>query len=212
MNVLRRVTRVLATCSCVILLTGCATTQMNSQWKSPNFIGGLPKGGQVLVLCQSRDDALRRVCEDHWSVQIRTHGMTAVRSYTLPGFPLDGGANPNAIKAAAHGSGARAVLTMHLALSDYAVINPGPQVGVGIGGGSGGYHGGGFSFGGFGVSFPVGGATATYGMSSSTTLTDISSGELVWSGNASTAADADVNAQVSALIKVTAEALKKAGF
>ena len=41
-------------------------------------------------------------------------------------------------------------------LSDFAVVNPGPQVGIGIGGGSGGgYRSGGFSVGGIGISLPI---------------------------------------------------------
>jgi len=201
-----------ATWICVGLLAGCATTRIESQWKDPNFVGGLNKGGHVLVLCLARDDTLRRVCEDQWATQLGMQEMTVVRSYLIPGFPPDGAANPDQIKAAAQASGAGMVVSMQLARSDFAVVNPGPQVGFGVGSGGGGYRGGGFSFGGLGISFPVGGATATQAMSASTTLVDVEGGTVIWSGNASADNDSDGNAQVSALTKVTIEALKKAGL
>jgi len=211
MNRFRPATPGLAICACLGLLAGCATTQMNSQWKNPAFTGGMAKGSRVMVMCQARDDTLRRVCEDQWVVQLGAHGINTVRGYTLTSLPPSRAANPDEIKTAAKASGARAVISMQLTASDVSVVNPGPQLGVGIGGGSGGYHGGGFSFGGLGVSFPVGSATVTQGMASSTTLVDVASGALVWSGNASTAADVDITAQVTALTRVTAEELKKAG-
>ncbi len=211
-NLLRLAKLGVTTWICAGLLAGCATTRIDSQWKDPNFVGGLNKGGHVLVLCLARDDTLRRVCEDLWATQLGMQEMTAVRSYLIPGFPPDGAANPDQTKAAAQASGAGMVVSMQLARSDFAVVNPGPQVGFGVGSGSGGYRGGGFSFGGLGISLPIGGATATQAMSASTTLVDVASGALVWSGNASTAADGDVTAQVSALTKVTIETLKKAGL
>lgn len=202
----------LATAACAGMLSGCATTQINSQWKDPHYVGSLAKGSRILVACQARDTTLRRICEDHWVVEMGAQGMNVIRSYSLPGIAPDGAASPDAIRAAARASGAGTVVSMQLAPSDVSVVNPGPQMGVGIGGGSGGYHGGGFSFGGLGVSFPVGGATVTQGMTSSTTLVDLASGTTIWSGNASTASDVDATAQVSALTKVTVEAMKKAGL
>lgn len=205
-------TLALATCACACMLAGCATTQINSQWRDPGFVGDLARGGRLLVVCQASDTTLRRVCEDHWTVELGMQGITATRSYSLPGFSADLAASPDAVNAAARANGARAVINMQLAPGDVSVINPGPQMGVGVGGGSGGYHSGGFSFGGLGVSFPIGGATVTRGMASSTTAVDLASGAVVWSGNASAPAEGDVTAQISALAKVTVEALKKAGL
>lgn len=211
MHLLRSVGAGLPMMALAALLAGCATTQMTSQWKSPNFAGGSLKGQRVLVLCQARDDTLRRVCEDQWAGQLGLQEVVAVRAYTIPGIPPGGAANPDEIKAAARVSGAVAVASMQLVASDFAAVNPGPQVGIGIGGGSGGYRSG-FSIGGFGLSFPVGGATATQGLSSNTSLLDPASGALVWSGSASTAAVADLVSQVSALTQVTIDALQKAGM
>ena len=54
-------TRSLLAWTCAALLAGCATTEMTSQWKNPNVADGLPRAGRVLVVCQARDDTLRRM-------------------------------------------------------------------------------------------------------------------------------------------------------
>ncbi len=202
----------LATCFLLGVLAGCATTQINSQWKNPNFSGQSLISDRVLVACKARDETLRRLCEDQWLVKLGARGVSVVRSYSLAGFPPVATATPDVIRLAANDNGSRTVVVMELTSSDISVVNPGPQLGVGVGGGSGGYHGGGFSFGGLGISLPIGGATVTQGMASTTTVVDTASGALVWSANASTAADVNVAEQVSALTKTNVDELIKAGL
>ena len=64
-----------------------------------------------------------------------------------------------------------------------------------------------------GVALPIGsgGASPRQEMASSTTLTDLGRGTVVWSGGARTQVDGDAGAQVSALTRVTVDAMKKAG-
>ena len=194
------------------VVAGCATTEMTAQWKDPAY-GSTLTGSRVLVLCQARDDTLRRVCEEQWATRLAAHGVAGIRSYSLPGFPPGGAANPEEMAMAGRESGATAIASTQLTLSDFAVVNPGPQVGFGLGGGSGGgYRGGGFSAGGIGLSFPVGGATTTRSLGSSTSLVDLASGAVIWSGSATTSASGDVTSQVGALTEVTIEALRKAGL
>ena len=194
------------------VIAGCATTEMTAQWKDPAY-GSALTGSRVLVLCQARDDTLRRVCEDQWATRLAAHGVAGIRSYSLPGFPPGGAANPEEMAMAGRESGATAIASTQLTLSDFAVVNPGPQVGFGLGGGSGGgYRGGGFSVGGIGLSFPVGGATTTRSLGSSASLGDLASGAGIWSGSATTSASGDVTSQVGALTEVTIEALQKAGL
>lgn len=194
------------------VVAGCATTEMTAQWKDPAY-GSTLTGSRVLVLCQARDDTLRRVCEEQWATRLAAHGVAGIRSYSLPGFPPGGAANPEEMAMARRESGATAIASTQLTLSDFAVVNPGPQVGFGLGGGSGGgYRGGGFSAGGIGLSFPVGGATTTRSLGSSTSLVDLASGAVIWSGSATTSASGDVTSQVGALTEVTIEALRKAGL
>lgn len=168
----------------------------------------------MLVVCQGRDDTMRRICEDQWATRLGTQGVLSVQSYSIPNFPPSGVANPDQLKTAAQTSGATAIATMQINPSGYATVSQGAQVGIGVGGGSGGgyYSGGGFSFGGLGISLPVGGGTTTQGLGSSTTLVDAATGTLVWSGNATTPATADVMAQVSALTQITIETIQKSGL
>lgn len=204
--------RVLPLLVAAAAIAGCATTEMTAQWKDPAYRGALT-GSRVLVLCQARDDTLRRVCEDEWATRLAVHGVDGIRSYSLAGFPPGGAANPEEMALAGRDNGATAVASTQITLSDFAVVNPGPQVGFGLGGGSGGgYRGGGFGVGGIGLSFPVGGATATRSLGSSTSLVDPASGTVIWSGSATTPAGGDMTSQADALTQVTIEALRKAGL
>jgi hypothetical protein len=195
------------------LLAGCATTQMNAEWRDPAATAGSLKGARVLVVCRGPDEAVRRVCEDQWSSQLGTKGAAVQTSYSIPGFPWASGDTSDEMRAAVRASGVAALASMSLYPSDAAVVSPGAQVGVGIGGGSGGgYRGGGFSVGGIGITLPIGGATATQGLAASSSLVNVASGKLVWSGSASTPASGDILGQVAALTQVTIEAMRRAGL
>jgi len=193
------------------LFAGCATTQMSAEWRDPSFAATSLKGQRLVVACRAPDDTMRRLCEDQWASQLGASGVVALRSYSIPGLPAIGD-NIEAIRSALRAQGATAVATMSLAPSDIAMVGSGAQVGVGLGGSSGGYRGGGLSFGGIGISLPIGGGTVTQGMGAAARLVDVASGRLVWSGNASAPASGDVMGQVSSLTQVTTEALRKAGL
>ena len=196
--------------ACLAMLGGCSTARMDSQWIDRSFHDGLAAGARVFVSCETGDDSLRRLCEDAWADRMRAEGITVVRSYAPGGVAGDAVANAERIERAARATGASATIRMKLAVGSYSVFQPGPQVGFGIGGGSGG---GGFSFGGIGVSLPIGGggASTRHEMASSTTLTDLGRAAVVWSGSARTQVDGDAGAQVSALTRVTVDAMKEAG-
>jgi hypothetical protein len=199
--------------SLVATLAGCATTQMTAEWRNPTFNAVSLKGARVLVVCRAPDEAVRRGCEDHWSNQLGARGIVAVRSYSIPGLPW---ASPDAsdeMRGALRASGAAMLASMSLYAGGVAVVNPGAQVGVGVSAGSGGGHrGGGFSVGGIGISFPIGGATAAQSLAASSSLTEAAQGTLVWSGSASAPASGDALAQVGALTQVTIEAIQRAGL
>lgn len=197
-------------------LAGCATTQMTAEWRKPGFIAASLKGGRVLVVCRAPDEAVRRGCEDQWSNQLGARGVAVVRSYSITDFPWT---SPDASEAmrvalvALQASGVTTLASMSLYTGGVAVLNPGAQVGVGVSAGSGGGHrGGGFSVGGIGITFPIGGATAAQSLAASSSLMDLAQGTLVWSGSASAPASADVLAQVGALTQVTVEAMQRAGL
>ena len=195
------------------LLAGCATTQMNAEWRDPAFTASSLKGQRVLVVCRAPDEAMRRVCEDQWSSQLGARGLAAAPSYLISGFPWASGDTSDEMKAAVRASGVAALASVSIYLGEIAMASPGAQVGFGISGGSGGgYRGGGFSVGGIGITLPIGGATTTQSLAASSSLVEVASGRLIWSGSASTPASGDVLAQVGALAQVTIEALHKAGL
>jgi hypothetical protein len=114
--------------------------------------------------------------------------------------------------AALRASGVAALASMSLYAGGVAVISPGAQVGVGVSAGGGGYRGGGFSIGGIGITFPIGGATSAQSLAASSSLMEVAQGTLVWSGSASTPASGDILGDVAALTQVTIEAIQKAGL
>lgn len=196
-----------------VMLAGCAATQMNAEWRDPVFSGGSLKSGRVLVVCRAPDEALRRVCEDRWASLLGAQGMVPVRGYSIPGFPWASGDTSAEMATALRASGVAAFASMSLIPSDMSTVTPGPQVGVGVSGGSGGgYRGGGFSVGGIGISFPIGGATVLRSLGASSSFVDVASGKLVWSGTASTPASSDPLAQVGELTRVTTDAIRRAGL
>ena len=196
--------------ACLAMLSGCSTARMDSQWIDRSFHDGLTAGARVFVSCETGDDSLRRLCEDAWAEHLHAERITVLRSYAPGGVADDAVGNAERIERAARATGARATIRMKLAAGSYSVFQPGPQVGFGVGGGSGC---GGFSFGGIGVSVPIGGGgnSPRQEMASSTTLTDLGRGTVVWSGGARTQVDGDAGEQVSALTRVTVNAMKKAG-
>lgn len=195
------------------MLTGCATTQMTAEWQNPGFSAASLKGGRMLVLCRTPDEAVRRGCEDQWSNQLGARGVAVVRSYSIPGFPWASTDASEELRLALRASGVATLASMSVYAGRVAAPSSGAQVGVGVSAGSGGgYRGGGFSVGGIGISFPIGGATTAQSLAASSSVMEVAQGTLVWSGSASTAASGDVLAQVGALTQVTTEAMRRAGL
>lgn len=188
----------------VILLSGCATTRLDTEWKSPEAARSL-KGGTVFVLCGAPDEALRRVCEDVFAKELAGRGAKPVRAYETAG--LTPAANPAEIGAAAKRAGAALVVSTRLSAGNTVVGSSGPSVGVGVGGG-----GGGVSFGGFGISFPIGGTTVTPSLVGSTSLVDADSNGIAWTATATDTGAQDAPAKLSALAQVLVDSLARAGF
>ncbi|TLD46611.1 MAG: hypothetical protein FAZ92_01118 [Accumulibacter sp.] len=195
-----------------LALAGCASTKMTSEWRDANVAGAVLKGQQVLVVCQSRDHSLRRICEDQWKMRLQRTGVAGIQSYAVPQLPADGMAGNEEIRSAAVRAGAFAVASVQLSPDDLAVVNPAPQVGIGVGGGSGGYRNGGFSAGGLGLSFPIGWPTAAQGMTCSVAMLDAASGAVFWSGSATAPPSGAQAGQVAELTQLMIDALLRAGL
>jgi hypothetical protein len=204
---------VIAATLCASVLAGCASTRLETQWRDPQYAGPSLAGNKVLVVCRVPDETLRRVCEDQWTMQLAARRVSAVRSYSLAGFPAGGAAGPDQLQAAIRSTGALAVANTELGFSVVPVVRPAPVVGIGVGGGTWG-GGGGFSTGGIGISVPIGGGLAqpAQSIAATTGLTSARTDALIWSGTATSPASNNVAAQLSDLVATTVEAIGKSGL
>ncbi|MDB5801329.1 MAG: hypothetical protein JWL63_2268 [Rhodocyclales bacterium] len=188
----------------VVVLAGCATGKLEAQWSDPQFAGQTFGGSKVLVACQAAEQTVMRICQDQLAAQLRTLGVTPVMADVTTMVAEKPGIDRSL--AAARSLGAQSV--MMLTLSPITTVTSSGS-GVGFGIGSGGYHSGV----GFGMSFPVGSgaqSTATT-YSSDSTLTNVATGRLMWSGKVSTMSQ-EVPDQIASLAKLSVESARKAGM
>jgi hypothetical protein len=189
---------------CTVVMSGCASTKMEAQWRDPQLAPQSLQGKTVLVVCRGLDFTLERICEDKLTANVQAMGVKVARSDQPP---PSGAAPADALLYAAKVAGAEVVLSTTLEPAGYDVAPSGGSVGVGVGGSSGSY--GSRSGGGIGISLPIGGATGP-GIGASTSLTEASSGKLLWSSRARSPKTSNEADQISELSRVTAEALKGA--
>ena len=70
-----------------MLLTACATTQLNTVWKDPNYQA---RPAKILVIGVARNPINRRLFEDEFVSQLKARGTEAIASYTvLPDMQQD---------------------------------------------------------------------------------------------------------------------------
>lgn len=64
----------------VFFITACATTHVISVWKDASYLGN---PGRVMVIGVSKSPINRRIFEDEFVRQIKSHGTDAIASYTV---------------------------------------------------------------------------------------------------------------------------------
>ena len=188
-----------------MLSAGCASTDIQAQWTDPEFANRSLQGATVLVDCDAHETALRRICREQLSQQLRAAGAVPVVSDGAEGAADAPGKVSEATLSAAREAGARAVLTSRIA-PDAMVVSPRPSIGIGVGswGGSVGSS--------VGVSVPVGGERVNTAYGADLVLTDVASGRMMWTSKVTTPASRDVNAQLAKLAKSGVDAAKQAGL
>lgn len=192
-----------------LAIGGCATARLESEWKGPTFPGRSLKNTTVLAACVSIDEALRRICEDEWAMQLQAHGVKTIRAYDVAGLVV-GDTVTDDVRAAAKKTGATTIAGTRIATDTRVQAPSGTQVGVGVGGAGG--SGGGISFGGIGISIPIGGSAATTSvLTANTSLVDVATGAVMWSGTASAPGNEDLRAKVAGVTKAVVDAWKGAG-
>lgn len=63
-----------------LLLSACATTQVNSVWKDPSY---QTRPAKIMVISVAKNALERRLFEDEFLVQLKAHGTDAIASYTV---------------------------------------------------------------------------------------------------------------------------------
>ena len=130
---------------------------------------------RCLVACEAQDLTLQRICEDQLAAAVSARGAKpTLNSQLSPAVPPTAGTDP--YLAAAKRVGARAIVRMTVSAGQFVAVDSGPSVGIGGGGGSG------RSFGGVGISFPIGGSRASQAYGAETALIDPANATRVWSG------------------------------
>ena len=185
-----------------VFLVACATTKMEAQWSNPEFGGFKLRDQTVMVACQARDFTVQAVCEDQIAGQLTARGAKPVR------FAVSNtGVSPTneAIDAAAKKANARVVYRTTLSTS-IPTVSPGPTIGIGVGGG--GYRGGAAG----GISMPIGGSTVSEAYAADTSIVDVATNKLIWSGRATSPTASDVTSQLTDLTRVMFESLSGTGL
>jgi hypothetical protein len=197
--------------ACAVVGAGCATQKVDDTWADPQFTGRSLIGAKVFVVCQASDLAVRRICLDQMASELVAFGATPVQGPD-PGDSISN-TEPatDSFMAAARGAGASAILRARLLQDSSAVVDSGPQFGVGIGGFGGSWgRGGGV---GVGVQVPIGNRPPpSSGYTANGAFTDVQSGRLMWTAKASTGPSQDVNEQVGTLAKRVLQAAQKSGL
>jgi len=187
----------------LVVLAGCASTQLDAEWRDPQLSAGSLRGARILVACDAAEAVVVQLCRDQIAGAVSAQGATPV--FVPTNFPISPArAIDPQLLLAARDAGAKAMLVVTVAV---ASSNVSQGVSIGIGGFGFGSSGGG----GIGVSAPVGGGNLTSGYAANARLTDVASERLLWTAKATSPPSSDVNAQMSELSKTLFAAATKAG-
>jgi len=191
-----------------VLSAGCASNPDQGQWTDPQFANHSLRGAKVLVVCDSSEVAVKRICEDQMRAQVSAAGATPVIE---PDDATATGSVRDRALASARNAGARAALVATVA-PEITTVDPGPSVGIGVGGfgGLGGWHSGGVGAG-VGVSVPVGAGRVDTAYAANIVLTEVDSGRVMWTSKVGTSGRQDINQQLASIAKNGIEAAQRAG-
>jgi hypothetical protein len=196
---------VVLTATCAALV-GCATTQVDAQWRNVELPPSYLRGATVLVSCETGEEVVKRICEDQLGADLRARGLRVL--VAAPGaLPIGSPAGPTDAQylPLARENGAKAVFSVSVGLASQAV-SQGMSIGIGLGGFGRNVGGG------LGVSAPIGGGQVSQGYAASGRVTDVASGRLMWTARASSPPSSDVNQQFTELSKSVLDAAGSAGL
>jgi hypothetical protein len=184
-------------------LAGCASTQLDAQWKDPASARILA-GSRVLVACDAFELVVRKLCEDKLSAEVRARGASPV--LPPPDTPIAADrAVDGQLLPAARAAGARSMLVVTVAVAS-TDVSQGFSIGIG------GFGFGRGSAGGVGLGIPVGGGRVSQGYSANGRVTDVGDGRLVWTAKATAPPSSDLDAQLAELAKTVVDAAAANGL
>lgn len=94
----------------VMLLAGCASTQITTAWKDKGYTGGPLKN--VMVIGVSENLETRKMFEEHFVESFKSYGVDAIASFSE--LPVDNEVKKEMIKRKAQELGMEAVFITHL--------------------------------------------------------------------------------------------------
>ncbi|KQU80603.1 MULTISPECIES: hypothetical protein [unclassified Rhizobacter] len=195
----------------LVAAAGCAsTTRLDSQWSDPAAAPTSLQGAKVLVVCEADEAPLRQICQDQMRAEVTARGATAVAfddaDRNIAGTAASASRPTADYVGIARDRGATAVLRTR-AMPSLSRPDSGVSLGFGLG-----TFGSGVGLG-VGMSTPVGGGgNATVGYAAETSITDVRSGKLMWTGRATTAPSKEVNKQMAELATALLSGAQKAGW
>jgi hypothetical protein len=195
--------RLLAAVLVMAVLAGCATTRVESQWKHPESTN-YRLAGKVLIVGLTRDETTRRLFEDAMGTELAARGRDVVRSYEAAEGALVA-ASASSLTGLARRVGASSILSSALLAHEQVlsvVSEPLPEWRWNYTGWYGHY-------------WPLAARTAVRTHDryvAGTSITDVSSGRIVWTARTVTESPGAVEREVKTFASVIAEALAGAGL
>jgi hypothetical protein len=92
---------------CLLITASCSLTNLNAVWKDPQYQGGKLKN--VLVIGGSTNQIIRRIFEDEFTAEFKTHGINAIQSYGI--FPSEKTLDKDMIESKSRELGIDAILS-----------------------------------------------------------------------------------------------------
>ena len=189
-------------------LAACSSApQREAQWVDAGLgsQSQLLRGARVLVACDVYDTALRRICEDQVSAELRARGALPMPLPASVALLNDRELDAQLLPSAA-AAGAKALFVMQMSP---ATRSGGSGASLGLGG---------FSFGGgggigVGLGLPIGGSgNGSTGFAASGRVTEVSGQRLVWTATFIAPPSANLDAQFKQLSSAVMEAAREAGL
>ena len=184
----------------MLMLAGCAATELVNQWSNPAYTA--PGFKRVMVIAVTKQASIRRNFEDEFVAQLKAAGVDAVPSYQYiqdEGQAEEGRLNEAVLKAGADA----AIITRLVRREQKTDITPGFYQPAPTFGFYGWYSSGWVGY----YEPPRVYQYEVY--TSETSLYDVRKNQVVWTGTAQTTAPGDINKEIRDYAEIMIQALKE---